>query len=95
VLRRFDFKLKFEFLKAEQGWKLFQRYMDSSGLEINHLRDQFNQMNTLTPGDFATVGRQLGILGKATQPQEFITALQQELKFKQTLNRPIGFTTKV
>jgi SpoVK/Ycf46/Vps4 family AAA+-type ATPase len=95
VLRRFDFKLKFEFLKAKQAWKLFQRYMDSSDLKINHLRDQFNQMNTLTPGDFATVQRQLGILGQSTQPQEFITALQQELKFKQTLNRPIGFTTKV
>lgn len=94
ALRRFDFKLKFEYLKAAQGWKLFQRYMRSSDEKFDHLLDQFNQMNTLTPGDFATVQRQLGILGKASQPQEFVTALQQELKFKQTLNRPIGFTTK-
>jgi SpoVK/Ycf46/Vps4 family AAA+-type ATPase len=95
VLRRFDFKLKFEFLKAEQAWKLFQRHMRASDLNLDHLRHQFSQMNTLTPGDFATVERQLGILGKTSQPQEFITALQQEVKFKQTLSRPIGFTTKM
>jgi SpoVK/Ycf46/Vps4 family AAA+-type ATPase len=94
VLRRFDFKLKFEFLKVEQGWKLFQRYMRSTDEQYDHLRRQFGNMNTLTTSDFATVQRQLGILGKASQPQEFITALQQELKFKQTLSRPIGFTTE-
>ncbi|HFD11763.1 MAG TPA: AAA family ATPase [Crenotrichaceae bacterium] len=94
VLRRFDFKLKFDYLKPEQSWKLFKRYMQKSDDSIHHLREQFNQMLTLTPGDFATVQRQLGILGKASEAQQFVTALQQELKFKQTLSRPIGFTTK-
>ena len=94
VLRRFDFKLKFDYLKNKQAWKLFQRYMCETEQDIDHLRDEMNQMNTLTPGDFATVQRQLGILGKASVPEEFMTALKQELKFKQTLNRPIGFITK-
>ena len=94
VLRRFDFKLKFGYLKAEQSWRLFKRYLCGSEADLSQFKHQFEQMNRLTPGDFATVQRQLGILGKTGQPQDFMTSLQQELKFKQTHHRPIGFTAR-
>jgi len=94
VLRRFDFKLKFGYLKAEQSWRLFKRYLRGSEADFSQFKHQFEQMNRLTPGDFATVQRQLGILGKTGQPQDFMTSLQQELKFKQTHHRPIGFTAR-
>ncbi|MCH9697559.1 MAG: AAA family ATPase [Gammaproteobacteria bacterium] len=93
VLRRFDFKLKFNYLKTNQVWKLFKRYMQDSDKEFDQCYEDIKTMNLLTPGDFATAHRKLTVLGTTNQPAELIKALKEELKFKQTLSRPIGFTT--
>lgn len=52
----------------------------------------YNQMNNLTPGDFATVRRQSTLLGETLTTDEFLNRLKQEAKAKpDSGNRPIGF----
>jgi len=60
VLRRFDLKLPFDYLRAEQAWRLLQRCAAELGLpepDAAHERS-IAGLRTLTPGDFATVSRQ-------------------------------------
>lgn len=102
VLRRFDFKLKFDFLKPKQASQLFEHYMTQSQSKsfseasiAQQCKTRLLQMNHLTPGDFATVQRQLAVLEQADQPLAFMDALQAELGFKQAGSKPIGFLSTV
>jgi hypothetical protein len=69
VLRRFDLKIQFDYLKPDQAGKLFirvlaifqgytrpRRYAESVNVRLSKL-------STLAPGDFATAVRQAHVLG--------------------------------
>jgi SpoVK/Ycf46/Vps4 family AAA+-type ATPase len=60
ALRRFDLKVRFDFLKPEQAWELLRRQCGALDLaEPSHdLRAQLERLGKLTPGDFAAVARQ-------------------------------------
>lgn len=60
ALRRFDLKVRFDFLKPDQAWELLRRQCASLGLAepLPELRPQLDRLSQLTPGDFAAVVRQ-------------------------------------
>jgi len=85
ALRRFDFKLHFRALTPAQRLHLFAREALGDGqaevpeLLARHLRS----LDTLTPGDFATVCRQRALLGEALTPEQFLRRLMMECRMKQ------------
>lgn len=92
-LRRFALKIKFDYLKPEQRWQLFlaQAKKFSRSHEAEY-RAALNQLNNLTPGDFATVRRQVRLLNVVLTANELLNRLRQECKNKAgSGNRPIGF----
>jgi len=93
AMRRFDFKLKFDYLKPDQAWRLFERLCQShgSGTPDNSVKAAFEGLVSLTPGDFATVARQ-NRLRPARSPMDVFERLQQECKLKKAGGRAkIGF----
>ena len=94
-LRRFDLKIKFNFLKLEQAWDLFQSIFKDKGIELidkEHWQEELDKCRTLTPGDFATVVRKSRISGVKLNPDEMLTGLAAEMAFKESeSSRNIGF----
>jgi len=92
-LRRFALKIKFDYLKPEQRWRLFlDQAKKIPRAEESMYRAALNQLNNLTPGDFATVRRQTKLMGVALTVDELIARLKQESKSKGDAGgRPIGF----
>ncbi|MGH8538700.1 MAG: AAA family ATPase [Gammaproteobacteria bacterium] len=94
ALRRFTFKVRFDYLTAEQRWSLF---LQETGLTDNDTasgyRRQLDRLDTLTPGDFATVRRQELALAEPLSPEDFIAQLVRECEAKNQTERgkPIGF----
>ena len=92
-LRRFALKIKFDYLKPEQRWQLFlaQAKKFSRTQEAKY-RAPLNQLNNLTPGDFATVRRQAALLNVTLTADELVKRLAQECQGKaRNCNQPIGF----
>lgn len=92
ALRRFDLKVKFDFLKPEQAWALLLRQCAALGLAkpAPHTRPQVAALRRLTPGDFAAVARQHRFrpIENATQ---WIAALQAECNLKEDGRNAMGF----
>lgn len=92
-LRRFALKIKFDYLKPEQRWRLFHAQAKKllRSQEAKY-RAALNQLNNLTPGDFATVRRQAALLSVTLTADELLNRLQQECKNKAgSATRQIGF----
>jgi SpoVK/Ycf46/Vps4 family AAA+-type ATPase len=84
ALRRFTFKIKFDFVKPEQAKKLFLAFFGKEApkaIENNHL---------LTPGDFANVKAKADIL-EITDVNELYEMLMQEVELKPQNSKPMGF----
>lgn len=98
-LRRFALKVKFDYLKPEQRWQLFQDQTNmqdqTNKLSPEHATEYsiaLNQLNNLTPGDFATVRRQAMLLGVALTAPELLKRLKHECHTKNGSNtRQFGF----
>lgn len=92
ALRRFDIKLKFDFMLPDQAWQLLCRHCNQVGMAEPHadLRTRMSRLLRLTPGDFAAVMRQ-----HRFQPIESATklvlALEAECAVKEGARAPIGF----
>ena len=98
ALRRFDFKVDFRYLRSDGAWLLFERMLlphgtDASPEAIEAARTGLAQLDTLTPGDFAAVKRQVDILGTSFDPDEFLSQLETEHGVKPEVRqrRAIGF----
>jgi SpoVK/Ycf46/Vps4 family AAA+-type ATPase len=93
VLRRFDLKVKFDYLKPEQAWQMLVRQSDSMGINepSDISRSELARLAVLTPGDFAVVARQHRFR-PLSNASEFIAALKQECDFKEDGRKSsIGF----
>lgn len=92
-LRRFALKIRFGYLKPDQRWQLLLDYLGRGvPVEEARCRASLDQMNNLTPGDFACVRRQAELLGEKLSPEEWLARLQRECKAKPDQGgRPIGF----
>ncbi|NCA72159.1 MAG: AAA family ATPase, partial [Sphingobacteriia bacterium] len=84
ALRRFDFKLHFRALAPAQRLALFAREAlgDVSAPVSADLARHLATLETLTPGDFATVARQRTLLGETLAPEQFLRRVAAECRMK-------------
>ncbi len=94
-LRRFDLKIKFDYMKPEQAWTLFLQVLKEHGCNLKSETKQYKivlaRLDNLTPGDFATVVRQSRSLNKTIDPRYLLSALEKECKAKPGAGKSIGF----
>jgi len=92
TLRRFDLKVKLDYLKPAQVWTLFQRHCHLLACPppTTELKFRLERQAKLTPGDFAAVVRQHRFrpIGSAT---ELADALEAECNIKEGPKSAIGF----
>ena len=85
-LRRFDLKIKFDYLKPEQGWELFQQVLADYNCNLEDAdvwKKKVVALRGLTPGDFATVVRQSRYSSEESLSAELlISGLKREIEFK-------------
>ncbi len=97
-LRRFDLKIKFDYLKHEQAWLLFQQVVEA-GADDNPgelYRTSLSRLSNLTPGDFATVIRRTRLAAFPMTPQRLLEGLSKASKFKKRgESKKIGFTANI
>tara|TARA_R110000850_G_scaffold189247_9_gene315077 strand:- start:3058 stop:5079 length:2022 start_codon:yes stop_codon:yes gene_type:complete len=85
ALRRFSFKVRFDFLKPAQRDQAFEHYFGlapPAGV---------SELETLTPGDYAVVKNRARLLGTDADPMELLRMLRQEVTVKPQRGRQIGF----
>lgn len=86
-LRRFSFKVKYDFLTSGQVQKAFDYFF---GLKV--CANDINNLTKLTPGDFTLVKNKAEILGKTDDFTALKEMLESEQKLKQNNFTPaIGF----
>ena len=92
ALRRFDLKVKFDFLRPEQAWELVRRYCKQLQLSAPQpdLMTRTMRLERLTPGDFAAVMRQHRFR-PIESPATLISALEAECAVKEGGKAAIGF----
>jgi len=86
-LRRFDLKIKFDYLKPKQAWLLFKQTLNDAGIssidDEKTYKEQIKALQGVTPGDFATAIKQNRFTPKKLTAEYLLEALIREIKFKQ------------
>ena len=85
-LRRFDLKIKFDYLKPDQTWTLFKQTLEDyheNESQLEAYKSKIQALQGVTPGDFATVARQNRFSGKPLDAEALQKGLEREIKFKQ------------
>lgn len=88
VLRRFDLKIQFDYLRPDQAEKLFTRVLAEQQGYLRPLRPaesvkaRLSRLSMLTPGDFATIVRQARTLGARYDAEQLLCALEAECRAK-------------
>ena len=93
-LRRFAFKVKFDYLTPDQSWEMFiQEYLRSGGelADAGLWEKPVRDLAKLTPGDFAVASRQFGILDLPANAGELYSQLLEECRVKGGVAAKIGF----
>ncbi|MES2101035.1 MAG: AAA family ATPase, partial [Pseudomonadota bacterium] len=92
ALRRFTFKVQFKPLTQTQRERMF--VVEALGGDAAALtREQAGrlaQLSALAPGDFASVKRQIDVLGEAFAPDEFLSQLEAEHRVKPEVRQQRG-----
>lgn len=94
LLRRFSHKIKFDYLTVEQRWRLFEQEALRLGIapnEITALESAMRRLDLLTPGDFATVIKNLKLSAANPSATDFLLALEVEVSMKRHGKGAIGF----
>lgn len=94
ALRRFAFKIRFDYLKPNQRINLFAESLQlTSSALTGEQQQRLQKLDQLTPGDFATVLRQAYILAEIPIVDEFLQQLENESALKNggRVQRHIGF----
>ncbi|WP_306393202.1 AAA family ATPase [Telluria beijingensis] len=92
ALRRFDLKLRFGYLRPEQGLLMLERQCAAFGLAGPgaHEQARMHGLLKLTPGDFAALARRHRF-APFTACAQLVTALEQECALKRGRQASIGF----
>ena len=92
ALRRFDLKVRLDYLRQDQAWALLLRHCAQLGLPTPGAPEQARlaRLRQLTPGDFAAVLRQQRFR-PLTRAQALVDALEAECALKPGDSRAIGF----
>lgn len=98
VLRRFDLKIRFGYLKAEQVTQLFFDVLTLIGSDDESPRQdetvicRLSKLQMLTPGDFSTIVRQSRALDIRYDSHRLLSALEAEAEAKMREGRSVrGF----
>ncbi|EDQ02031.1 AAA family ATPase [Shewanella benthica] len=89
VMRRFDFKLSFEYLTANQVQRLYKSVTARSTL-THAVSSALNKLQNLTPGEFAILARRQRISSTKLSDEECLDILSTENNRKIT-TKAIGF----
>ena len=89
IMRRFTFKLQFDYLEAD-GKRLFFERMFKTRLSDAEAR-RLVAIPNLAPGDFRTVRQSLFYLGGAVSNETRLNELEKESLLKKGMPRRIGF----
>lgn len=94
-LRRFAFKVRFDYLHPEQRCEFFLSFWKSmnpaaSALERHDIK-RLERMDSLAPGDFAAVARRWEIIGTTPTADELLSALEEECRVKGVTTQAMGF----
>ena len=92
ALRRFDLKVKFDYLQPAQTIAMLHRHCERLGLPLPDATDALarQRLRNLTPGDFAAVMRRHRFHPIAST-ENLVAALQAECAIKADSRTPIGF----
>lgn len=92
ALRRFDLKVKFDYLRTEQAQDLFEVHCASLGLPAPNAthRNAIGRLANLTPGDFAAVTRQHRFRPFGSVAA-LAMALEGECRIKKDSRKAVGF----
>lgn len=94
-IRRFDFKIKFDYMLPEQAWNMFTRVLQDQAGETREdwasFQPALRKLDGLTPGDFATIVRQSQSLGQMLTPALLLEGLTKEYEARPNFSRPVGF----
>ena len=85
TLRRFDFKLRLDFLTPDLVRLAFKTFFDMPP------PDELGTLTNITPGDFAVVKRRVAVLGKTNDTNAIAAMLKEESDAKPERTHPIGF----
>ncbi len=94
--RRFDFKVKFATLTAEQARSLFADLLAHVGADASEVPpvSRFLRLDGLTPGDFANVARQVRLTPSRRTAPALLALLEHEIRYRcetHAESRRIGF----
>ncbi|KQW35203.1 ATP-binding protein [Rhizobacter sp. Root404] len=92
ALRRFTFKVQFKPLTAPQRERMFvvEALGGDATLLTREQAGRLAQLGSLAPGDFASVKRQIDVLGEAFGPDEFLSQLEAEHRVKPEVRQQRG-----
>ncbi|MES2992380.1 MAG: ATP-binding protein [Pseudomonadota bacterium] len=92
ALRRFTFKVQFKPLTAAQRERMFvvEALGGDAGALTREQAGRLAQLGSLAPGDFASVKRQIDVLGEAFAPDEFLSQLEAEHRVKPEVRQQRG-----
>ncbi len=92
ALRRFDLKVRFDFLRPEQAVGLLRRHCEALALPAPAPQHEIRLMrlDRLTPGDFAAALRQHRFRA-IESPGDLVAALEAECELKEGAKAAIGF----
>ncbi len=92
ALRRFTFKVQFKPLTAAQRERMFvaEALGGDAALLTREQAGRLAQLGSLAPGDFASVKRQVDVLGEAFAPDEFLSQLEAEHRVKPEVRQQRG-----
>ena len=95
ALRRFAFKVRFDYLKPEQKRNLFTQELMRLNPQCHHVDDamlrRVESLQLLAPGDFAVVSRQRAVIVGKPSANDMFVALQAESAAKGAVSENIGF----
>jgi len=92
ILRRFQFKLRFNVLTTEQASAMYQRIFSEAAPATLH------NVGGLVPADFVNVQRQKLVYGDELDSSEYVALLEAEVTSRRGGDyyyKPIGFTTRL
>jgi len=98
-LRRFDLKVRFDYLRPAQAWVLFREVLTAQGRRAPAKRrwlPRLESLDVLTPGDFATAVRRQRLASGPLTAERLFATLEKEMAFRRSPpQRGIGFTAQV
>lgn len=93
ALRRFDYKIRLDYLQPEQVWQMFLDGLKRLGIELDRdasCRRSLAELRQVTPGDFAVISRR-HLINPFSSATAVIDALRAETAHKEGVTRRIGF----